>query len=90
MYYDKHFQTNNHFPLIAFNHKQIKYNMTGGFFLVETLHFHDIADWLLNINPNVLEDLTTLMSECGGVKAETEEEKACFQLIKDLDYIGGK
>jgi hypothetical protein len=38
----------------------------------------------------VLEDLTTLMSECGGVKAETEEEKACFQLIKDLDYIGGK
>ena len=38
MYYDK--QTDNHFLLIAFNHEQIKHSMTGGFFLVETLHFH--------------------------------------------------
>jgi len=44
MYHDKCFQTDNHFPLIAFNHEQIKHSTTGGFLLAETCHFHDIAD----------------------------------------------
>jgi hypothetical protein len=58
MYYDKCFQTDNHFPLIVFNHKQIKHSTTGGFLLAETCHSLDIADPLLNINQDVLEDLT--------------------------------
>ena len=29
MYYDKHFQMYPHFPLIAFNHEQIKTGATG-------------------------------------------------------------
>jgi len=74
MYHDRHFQTNNYFPLIAFNHEQIKHSTTGGFLLKGTYHFHDIADQLLNINQDVLEDLMNWILEGRGVKAETDED----------------
>jgi hypothetical protein len=35
MYHDKHFQTDPHFPLIAFNHEQIKDSTTGGYLLTK-------------------------------------------------------
>ena len=44
----------------------------------------------MNINQDVLEKLTNQLSEGKGVKAESDEEQAYFQLIKDLDHINGK
>ena len=39
MYYDKRFQLDPHFPLIAFNHEQIKESTTAGYLLAEKSNF---------------------------------------------------
>src|SRR6202050_4399066 len=58
MYYDKQFQKDPHFPLIAFNHEQMKESTTAGYLTAERKSFHNIADRLMNINLEVLSDLT--------------------------------
>ena len=62
MYHDKRFQTDAYFPLVAFNHEQIKKSTTGGYLLTEKHNFHDIADRLMNIDTSVLEDLSKRLS----------------------------
>jgi hypothetical protein len=42
MYHDKWFQKDAHFPLIAFNHEQIKESTSGGYLLAEKPKFDDI------------------------------------------------
>jgi hypothetical protein len=88
MYYDKRFQKDPHFPLIAFNHEQIKEATTAGFLMVDKSSFDDIAERLINVDPDVLSDLAKRMSGGEQVKPETNEEKTCFQLIHDLDHVG--
>jgi hypothetical protein len=39
MYYDKRFQKDPHFPLIAFNHEQMKESTTAGYLTAEKSHF---------------------------------------------------
>jgi hypothetical protein len=56
MYHDKCFQTDAHFPLIAFNHEQIKMSTTGGYLMTEKQNFDDIADCLLNIDVSVCKE----------------------------------
>src|ERR1700733_15758650 len=63
MYYDKWFQKYPHFPLIAFNHEQMKESTTAGYLMAERKSFHNIADRLMNINLEVLSDLTKRMTE---------------------------
>ena len=46
----------------------------------ERKSFQDITDRLMNVNLEVLSDLTKQM---------TEEEKLCFRLINDLDHVKG-
>jgi hypothetical protein len=58
MYYDKRFQKDPHFPLIAFNNEQMKESTTAGYLTAERKSFHDITDRLMNVNPEVLSDLT--------------------------------
>src|SRR6202011_3601305 len=89
MYHDKRFQTDAYFPLVAFNHEQIKKSTTGGYLLTEKHNFHDIADRLMNIDTSVLEDLSKRLSRGDRVRPETSEEKACYALISDLDHVGG-
>src|ERR1700691_3659810 len=50
MYYDKRFQKDPHFPLIAFNHEQMKESTTAGYLTAERKSFHDITDRLMNVN----------------------------------------
>ncbi|KZT15076.1 hypothetical protein NEOLEDRAFT_1082060 [Neolentinus lepideus HHB14362 ss-1] len=50
MYHDKRFQTDQYFPIIAFNQEQIKSSTTGGFLLAEKYSFNDIAQRLLSID----------------------------------------
>jgi hypothetical protein len=89
MYHDKRFQKDPHFPLIAFNHEQIKDSTTSGFILTKQKSFDDIVDRLLRINSDVLTDITKRMMEGERVKGDTPEERDCLQLIHDLDRIGG-
>ena len=89
MYYDKRFQLDPHFPLIAFNHEQIKESTTAGYLLAEKSNFENITKRLLNINQDVLSNLIKRLEDGEKVKPETDEEKLCFQLIKDLDHVGG-
>jgi len=88
MYYDKHFQTDSHFPLIAFNHEQIKECTTGGYLLATKSKFDYISKCLMDVNIQVLDDLIKRMENGEHVNAQSEEEKLCFQLIKDLDHVG--
>jgi hypothetical protein len=90
MYHDKRFQRDVCFPFVAFSHQQIKASTTGGFLLAESQKFDEIADRLLNVNQDVLENIAKRMSDGEIVKPSTEDESACFQLIRDLDHIDGK
>jgi hypothetical protein len=88
MYHDERFQKDPHFPLIAFNHEQIKEGTTGGYLLTEKQSFPIIADHLLNLDSEVLTDIAKRMTDGERVKPQTPEEKACFQVIHDLDHVG--
>jgi len=89
MYHDKRFQRDSYFPLVAFNHEQIKKGTTGGYLLTERNNFQDIADRLMNIDTAVLEDLSKRLSRGDRIKPESPEEKACYELISDLDHVAG-
>ncbi|EPQ50564.1 hypothetical protein GLOTRDRAFT_20069, partial [Gloeophyllum trabeum ATCC 11539] len=43
----------------------------------------------LSIDKTILTDLARRLSNGDHVKPKTPEEKACFQLLSDLDHIGG-
>ena len=90
MYHDKHFQQDPVFLFVAFSHKQIKASTTGGFLLAETNKFDDIAHHLLGVNQEILSSIANRMSKGELVKPSNQEETDCFQLIQDLDHIGGK
>ena len=89
MYHDKRFQTDHEFCLIAFNHEQIKDATTGGFLMTEKNNFESVAERLVNINPEVLKGISRRMADGERVYPESEQEKACFDILKDVDHVGG-
>ena len=89
MYHDKRFQKDPYFPLIAFNHEQIKQSTSAGYLLAEKTKFDDISKCLLDVDLSALSSLASRMEKGDVVVPETEEEKVCFQLIKDIDHVGG-
>ena len=89
MYHDKRFQKDPYFPLIAFNHEQIKESSTGGYLLAESSRFDDIAQRLMDLDLGVLDHIARRMENGEQVKPDSDQEKLCFQLIKDLDHVGG-
>ena len=90
MYHDKRFQKDICFSFVAFSHQQIKASTTGGLLLAESRNFDNIANRLLSVNQNVLDDLAKRMSIGEVIKPSTDDERTCFQLIRDLDHIDGK
>jgi hypothetical protein len=90
LYHDKRFQKDPHFPLIAFNHEQIKDTATAGYILSDKQKFDKITDRLLHIDKKVLTSLCTRMAQEERIVPETEEEKNCFKLLKDIDHVGGR
>jgi len=90
MYHDKRFQIDPNFPLIAFNHAQIMQSTLSGYLLAKKSNFNDIANRLLNLNIEVVNDISNRLSTGEHVKPQTEEEKTCFKLLTDLDMVGGQ
>jgi hypothetical protein len=89
MYHDKRFQHDLYFPIIAFNHEQLKGGVTGSFLVAKRQNFHDISSRLMSVNKSVLQDITTRLASGDTFKPQTDEEKACFAIIEDLDHVGG-
>ncbi|KAI0354006.1 hypothetical protein OH77DRAFT_1549865, partial [Trametes cingulata] len=87
--HNKRFQLEPLFPLVALNHEQIKGATTGGYLLADKSKFGEIANRLLSIKDSTLSDMIQRLSK-GSVKPETEEEKACFKIINDLDHVNYK
>ena len=89
MYHDKKFQMDPYFPLIAFNHEQIKKSITEGYLLANKDNFEHISNCLLNTKDSVLMEMIDKL-ERGSVKSDnlTPEEQKCLKIINDIDYIG--
>jgi hypothetical protein len=90
MYHDKRFQTDSTFPFVAFSHEQIKTTTSQSFLLADKHIFNDISERLLSLNTNSINSLIECLANDDYGKPETEEEKNCYQIIKDLDHIQGQ
>ena len=90
MYHDKHFQTDINFSFVAFSHEQIRASTTQSFLLVDQQRFKDISQRLMNIDLATLNALIEKLETGEHFIPETEPERRCFQLIKDIDAIAGK
>ena len=90
MYHDKRFQVDVNFPFVAFSHEQTKASTTQSFLLIDQNRFSSITDRLLNLDQSVLTNIVEKMAQGEHIKPETDSEKACFQVIRDLDHVAGK
>lgn len=90
MYHDKGFQVDINFPFVAFSHEQVRTSTTQSYLLVDQSRFADISQRLMSTDWTVLNDLIKRMESGEHVTPNTEGEKSCFQLIRDLDAISGK
>ncbi|KZT18401.1 hypothetical protein NEOLEDRAFT_1050152, partial [Neolentinus lepideus HHB14362 ss-1] len=89
MYGDRRFQTDYYFPFILFNQQQIKNSSKGGYLLTERKNYRDVARKVLDIDMNALE--TLIERGKGGllVRPETDDERACFELLSLIDHVAG-
>jgi len=90
MYHDKRFQTDINFPFVAFSHEQMKTSTTQSFLLADQKRFGDISQRLMNIDWSTIDDLIKRMENNEYITPQTDTEKNCFQVIKDLDAVSGK
>ena len=81
MYHDKRFQVDINFPFVAFSHAQMKTSTTQSFLLADQCRFGDIADRLLNVDQNVLANLTEKLANGQYIKPETEAETNASKLF---------
>ncbi|KAJ7101102.1 hypothetical protein C8R44DRAFT_641728, partial [Mycena epipterygia] len=90
LYHDKRFQTDVYFPIVAFNHAQMKTASSRSFLLAKRDKFPHIADRLLGLNLPVLNDITERMINGDVVKPSTPEERECFDILGNLDSVASK
>ncbi|KAJ7637964.1 hypothetical protein DFH06DRAFT_1002091 [Mycena polygramma] len=89
MYHDKRFQMDTYFPMIAFNHEQMKAASWGSKLVAKRSGFHAIVRRLRNVDPNVAENIANRMVNGEHVRLSNEAEQTCFDVIRDLDSVGG-
>ena len=89
MYHDKRFQTDFYFPMIAFNHEQLKAGVTGSFLLTKRKMWPTISNRLKSLNHDILKNISDKLSNGVHFLPTTTEEKSCFKLLNDLDHVGG-
>ncbi|KAJ7152412.1 hypothetical protein C8R46DRAFT_913250, partial [Mycena filopes] len=89
MYCDKRFQLDTYFPMIAFNHEQLKAASTGSMLLSKRSKFASVARRLSAVDPNVAGKIADRLAAGDHVKPANPAEQICFDLIKDLDGVAG-
>ncbi|KDQ55288.1 hypothetical protein JAAARDRAFT_134432 [Jaapia argillacea MUCL 33604] len=87
MYYDKRFQLEPQYPLLALHHEQIKQCTTASFLTASKQNFAKTAEGLANLDPDVLQTLATRLKNGEKVTPQTDAEKMCFAVIHDVDII---
>jgi hypothetical protein len=90
MYHDKRFQTDINFPFVAFSHSQMKASTSSSFLLVDQSRFESISNRFLNLNQNILSQISEKLANGDNFEPEIDEEKACFHVITDLDHVSSK
>ncbi|KAF8144707.1 hypothetical protein K438DRAFT_1631404, partial [Mycena galopus ATCC 62051] len=75
--------------MVAFNDLQIKSGVTGSHLLAKRKNFGDIVKRLAAVEPGVLADLAQRLEAGDHVVPQSEAEKTCFDILKDLDHVGG-
>ena len=70
----------------------MKQTSTQIFLLVDQARFQNITQRLLNLDQNALADITEILLLINGeyFVLESDSEKACFQVLYDLDHVAGK
>ncbi|KAJ7191442.1 hypothetical protein GGX14DRAFT_537861 [Mycena pura] len=89
MYHDKRFQTDFYFPMIAFNDIQIKAGSSGSYLLAKSKNFRNVVERLMKIDTAVVTDLARRLEQGEHIKSKTESEQLCFDLLNELEYVGG-
>lgn len=87
MYHDKRFQLDPHFALIAMNHEQIMRSVSASFLTARRRNFPNIAARLVNLDVDVLEELSRKMEAGTPIGDQTEQEKLCFTVLHELDLV---
>ena len=68
----------------------MKQTSTQFFLLVDQARFQNITQRLLNLDQNALADITEILLNGEYFVLESDSEKACFQVLYDLDHVAGK
>lgn len=89
MYYDKRFQIDREFALIAFNQEQILAGSTAGAFLRRRPRFQRLTDMILRLDQGALSNLTERLIRDPRTRPESEEEHQCFSVLGELDMVNG-
>ncbi|KAJ3872530.1 hypothetical protein F5051DRAFT_463411 [Lentinula edodes] len=89
LYHDKRFQTDPHFPFVAFSHMQIKNCSDAAWLLTDKKSFQDISNRLLNVDLKLINMIAHKLELKEPFKPSTPEEINCFQLISDIDQVAG-
>ncbi|KAF7979063.1 hypothetical protein HWV62_43549 [Athelia sp. TMB] len=88
MYWDKRFQEDPHFPIVALNHEQIKSSVNGGFLMAKKNDFRNMSERLLNLDLAVMKDLSKRLQRGERINNRTPAQNECFRIMHDLDLIG--
>ncbi|EAU84997.2 hypothetical protein CC1G_04093 [Coprinopsis cinerea okayama7 len=86
-YYDRRFQQDAQFVIVAFNHDQIKEGSSKSFILAKRRNFPSLAKKIRDINPAALRDISERMEAGGHVTPETDEERRCFALLDAIKSV---
>ena len=57
--------------------------------MTEKNSFDSVAERLVNIDPEVLKGISRRMVNGEKIYPDTDQEKACFDILKDVDHVGG-
>ena len=87
-YADRRFQTDENFPFIAFNHKQILSSSRGGTLLAERKNFSHVAERILDLDTVALQRLVDRGEQGLPLNPSTDEEKACLEVLTLVDVVG--
>jgi hypothetical protein len=68
----------------------VKTASTQSYLLVDQARFTGISQRLLNLDQDVLVSVIERMQRGEHIKPVTDSEKACFQVLHDLDHVSGK
>ncbi|KZS86312.1 hypothetical protein SISNIDRAFT_421058, partial [Sistotremastrum niveocremeum HHB9708] len=87
LYHDKRFQLDHWYPLVSFNHFQIKSTVKTGFLVADRANFPNTVKRLQSLDRSVLQSITERYANGERVVPSTPAEKLCFDVLKDLGHI---